>query len=59
MFTGKSWVSFQDPALPQEIEQVPIGGIFNGNIQVTWEVRNTGWWFILRQPGVVAGTPRY
>ena len=43
MFPGKSWVSFQDPALAQKIQQIPIGGIFNGDIQVTWEVRNTGW----------------
>ena len=43
VFPGKSWVSFQDPAFAQKIQQIPIGGIFNGDIQVTWEVRNTGW----------------
>lgn len=57
MFPGKSWVSFQNAALPQKIEQVPIGGIFDSDIQVTWEVRGTGRWLILGQLGVAAGTP--
>lgn len=39
MLSGKCWVSLQYPALPQKVQQVPIGGIFDCNIQVTWEVR--------------------
>lgn len=35
MLLGKGWVGLQDSAFAEEVEEVSIGGILDGNIQVT------------------------
>lgn len=35
MLLGKGWVGLQDSAFAEEVKEVSIGGILDGNIQVT------------------------
>lgn len=36
MLLGKSWVCLQDSAFAEEVEEVSIWSILNGDIQVAW-----------------------
>lgn len=36
MLLGKGWVCLQDSAFAEEVEEVSIGSILNGDVQVAW-----------------------
>ena len=36
---GEDRVRLQHPALPQEVQQVPVGSVLYGDVQVAWDGR--------------------